>query len=235
MEFIFNGKVTDHNYRAIGGALVKNLRNLDVSITDTSGFFTIALRWNDSLIIHAMGHEMKVQPIKPGMERILMLNTLSVQLNIVDVVTQKDWDDFKKEFLADDLPADKINRDGLPEGKINPVPPQYRSNEFQTGPKFGNFILNPFSSIATVLNKKEKEKKKIRKMLAAESAQEVYWNVVSEDSIRTYLEVPDSLMVDFIVYCNANIQDKYLQSPYYYHELILALYPRFIEERKNKK
>lgn len=233
-EFVFNGKVTDYLYRGIGGALVKNLRTQDVSITDTSGIFSIALRWNDSLFIHAMGYEIKVQTIKPGLDRILKLNTLSVQLNIVDVVTQKDWDDFKKEFLAEDLPADKINRDGLPEGKINPVPPQYRSNEFQHGPTFGNFILNPFSSIATVMNNKEKEKKKIRKILDNESAQEVYWSAVREDSIKKYMEIPDSLMVDFIVYCNANIDDKYLQSAYYYQELILSLYPKFIEERKKK-
>ena len=232
---MFNGKITDHTFQAIGGVLVKNLRTNSISITDTSGFFTIRARWHDSLFIHAMGHEVRIQHIKPGMDRIISLNSLSVQLKIVEIVTQKDWDDFKKEFLAEDIPADKINTDGLPAGEINPVPTQYRSNEFQEGPKVGNFILNPFSSIATVLNKKEKEKKKIRKILRSEDSQQIYWSAVNEDSIKTYLKVPDSLMVDFIVYCNTNIEDKYLQNAYYYQEFILSLYPRFLEERKKEK
>jgi hypothetical protein len=232
--FIFNGKLTDHNFQAIGGALVKNLRTNELSITDTNGFFAIKVVWNDSLFVHAMGHEIKTVQIKLGMDRLIALNSLSVQLKIIDVVSQKDWADFKKEFLADDLPADKINTDGLPAGKINPVPPQYRSNEFQDGPKLGNFIINPISSIAAVLNEKEKQKRKIRKLLRSEEAQEVYWNAVRVDSIREYLPVPDSLIQDFIVYCNSNIDDKYLQSPYYYKELILSLYPKFVEERKRK-
>ena len=233
-EFVFNGKITDHNFHAIGGALVKNLRTNDIGITDTNGFFTINVVWNDSLFVHAMGHEIKIEHIKPGMDRLIALNSLSVQLKIIEVVSQKDWDDFKKEFLSDDLPADKINTDGLPAGKINQVPPQYRSNEFQDGPKLGNFIINPISSIASVMNEKEKEKRKIRKLLRSEEGQEVYWNTVKEDSIREYLNVPDSLIEDFIVYCNSKIEDKYLQSSYYYQELILSLYPRFIEERKKK-
>jgi len=160
---------------------------------------------------------------------------LSVQLKIFEVVDQKDWDDFKKSFLADDIPGGKVNREGLPEGEINPISPQYRSNEFQDGPKVGNFILNPFSSFATVFSGKERQKKKLRKAMMEDDGQRVYWNTVNADTLRLFIEVPDSLLPDFIVYCNTTIEDKYLESAYYYQELIRSMYPKFVEERKSKQ
>jgi hypothetical protein len=49
------------------------------------------------------------------------------------------------------------------------------------------------------------------------------------------MAIPDSLMDDFIVYCHREIEDKYMHNAYYYQEVIISLYPKFIEKRKSEK
>ncbi|MEQ8324115.1 MAG: hypothetical protein RIC15_01535 [Vicingaceae bacterium] len=230
----FQAILRDENNKSVGGAMIRNHSTKQLAVSDSAGYFSISANLGDSLLIMAMGYEFRIFNVTSFSDRFIELISLSIQLNEVEIVDERSWEDFERAFLSEEIPKDNINDKGLPKGKINPIPPQYRSNEFPDGPHVGNYILNPISSIASAINKDEKQKRRLRKQMILEQKMRCYLSAINADTIRTYLEVPDSLIESFVVYCHSNIENKFLDNTYYYQEMVRNLYPEFKKSSDQK-
>ena len=60
----------------------------------------------------------------------------------------------------------------------------------------------------------------------------LYWQVMHADSLKKWTKINDSLLDDFIIYCDQQFEDKSRVKSYYYKEKVIELYPIFLEERK---
>ena len=231
----FEAVLVDEDHRSIGGAIIRNFNNADMSISDTSGYFSIGARDGDSLFIMAMGYEFLAFQVRPWKDRVIELKRHSYQLKEVEVVDNKAWEKFKEDFLDADIPEEKIEIPGLPKGNVNPVPIPYRSKQYPGGINFFSAIRSPFSALNFAFGKEEREKRKVRKLMVEYQRNIAYDKVVNADTIRSYIDVPDSLISEFVVYCHRHIEDKYLDNTYYYQEIIRNLYANFLEEKGLKQ
>ena len=227
--FIYSGKILDEDFQPIGGAYIKNMRTDKFAITDTVGQFSIPCAQEDSLIISAMGYALKIVLIDPQTPLITILKRLYFQLDEVIVFEFKEWEAFKEAFLELDLPKQEVNVSGLPAPtRINPIPIKYRSDHFTRGkPHPLNYVLNPASAINYWTNNNEKQKRIMLQKLNQEKKERVYWQVMQQDSIQSFIPIKDPLCADFIVYCNQKIENKTLNKSYYYKAQVLALYEEF--------
>jgi len=231
----FQGIVVDHQFESIPGAYIKNTNSNKISISKANGFFLIDYELNDSLIFLSLGYEVRIIPIRHIEGRIVKLKRLLHVLKQVEVYDFKGWEAFKREFVKLDVAENKVNIRGLPAGKLSRKPIALRSNEFSHKPSVGNYFLNPFSTLAYYLNEEEKQKRNLWLRMRLELAESAYWNVVNNDSIQHWIEVPDSLINDFIVFCNFNIVEKSVGEEYFYKSKIAELYPLFLEKSSMKK
>lgn len=223
--------VTDEDFEGIAAAYVKNFRTNDFVITDTSGLFSIHCLVTDSLIISALGYEIK--KIYPGEAQNMRIQLTSVafRLKQVNVYDFKSWEVFKREFARIEIPEQKVNVSGLPAGKISKKPTYLASNTFEEKPGPLHFIVHPISSIAYYFNDEEKQKRKVWALMNQDNRETVYRRIVQRDSIKKWTDINDEYLDDFIIYCNVHIIEKELDREYYYKEKILELYPVYMEQR----
>lgn len=233
-SFDFKAVVLGASFEPVEGAFVKNFRTEKFAVSDKSGLISLDCQANDSLLVNALGYELKIVRLSQHAGSHIQLKQMTYQLKQVNVYDMKGWEAFKKDFIELDVPGEKVNTNGLPKGKTSIKPPELR-NSFSENPGPINFIVNPVSSFLYYFNEKEKAKRQVWSMMQADIREQVYWGIMKRDTILKLMPVPDSIVGDFIVYCNRHIEDKSLSNEYYYKEKIGQLYPFFLEERKNKK
>ncbi len=230
-EMQFKSVLVDQSWDGIGGAYIKNLNSNRFAVSDTSGLFSIPCNIGDTLIISAMTYELKKVIVNEHVVTHIQLDRMLNTLNEVNVYDFKSYEHFKRQVLELELEEPAVNVTGLPNGPPSKVPVRARSNEFSSPPGVLG-ILSPFSTLGYYLNDDEKSKRRLWEMMRIDERDRIYWTVMHADSIQEWTNVPDSLLDDFIVYCNLKIEDKSLEKTYYYKEKISKLYPLFLEERK---
>jgi len=231
----FQSVVVDDKLEPIGGAYIKNVRSNEFAITDTSGFFSIESKKDDRLIISAMGYELQHIYVNDRSTAFIQMTPIIFILKQVDVYDFKSWEAFKKEFLEIEVPGEKVNIKGLPNGSPSQKPIYVRSNTFEKKPSPFLILLNPFSFIAYHINDDEIQKRKVWDMMKLENKERAYWKVMNTDSIQSWVNIPDSTLQEFIIYCNKKIDNKGLGETYYYKEKILELYPDYLHEIQDEK
>lgn len=231
-KVFFQTRLLDEQFNPIEGATIKNLVSNAMTSSNSGGFFAIPAEVNDSLLISGLGYELKKIYVSKIPLPFVHLKQVVFSLKQVDVYEFKNWESFKKEFIETEVPGEKVNVTGLPAGKASQKPIPLRSNTFESKPGVLHFINSPFSSLAYYTNKKEKSKRKVWRMMILENNQSEYWSAMHRDSLKSWTNIPDSLIDDFIVFCNLEIEDKQQFDVYYYKEMLTELYPLFIEKRK---
>lgn len=238
-QFLFKATVVDNEFEAIGGAYIKNLRTGKHAVSDTSGYIHIQCHPEDTLLITSLGFQIKqvapsmiIDQLLKGKNAVIQLEPIMHELKRVEIYDFKSWENFKREFAETQVEKEEINEDGLPKGEQSDVPLKYRSNEFPDGPTVGNAVVNPLSTMAYFLSAKEKEKRKAHQQWREDRATEVYQQTVVRDTVLKYLEIRETDVDPFIVYCNIHIEDKTLDRGIYYKEKMKELLPKFLESRE---
>jgi hypothetical protein len=233
-SFDFKAVIVGAQFEPVEGAYVKNFRSGKFAVSDNTGLISIECFAQDSLLINALGYEMKILRLEEQSGTYIKLNQITHQLKQLNVYDLKGWEAFKKDFIELELPVEKVNTKGLPQARPSLKPAELR-NTFNENPGPIHFIIHPVSSFMYYFNEKEKQKRRVWSMMQQDIRETTYWHVMNGDTIQKLLDVPDSLLVGFILYCNLHIEDKSLSKEYYYKEKISQLYPLFLEERKKRQ
>jgi len=226
--------VVDADYEPIAGVYIKNINSNRFAISNEAGQFSLECSFNDSLLITAMGYEVKKVVISELNGPVIQLKSLLQKLKPVEIYDFKSWDSFKKEFLELDVEKQEVNTEGIPDNKPSEVPVQLRSNEYAKKPSVMQRILSPFSSLSYSLNKKEKEKRKALEQIRKDKNSAAYQDVMQSDKVIELVPISLDLVDDFILFCNTKIADKNIDNEYHYIEIIIQLYPVYLEERKKQ-
>lgn len=231
---LYKSNVVDSTLKPVEGAVIKSLKSGAYTTSDAKGFFSIQTYLNDTLIVHALGYELSLIRISDFSTSNIILQQITHRLKQVEVFEFKNWSSFKKEFIELELKEEKVNISGLPAGIPSQKPVNLRTNTFEEKPQFLNYIVHPFSSILYHTNKADKSKRKVWAMMINENNESMYRSIIQKDSLQLFLNIPDSIVDDFILYCNIHISNKNSVSALYYRTEITKLYELFSNEKKGK-
>lgn len=231
---LFKSVILDTSLRPIEGAVIKSIKSGVYTITDVGGFFSIQTYSNDTLIVHALGYELNLIRVSDFSSSNIILQQITHRLKQFEVFEFKNWSAFRKEFLEFELKEEKVNISGLPAGIASQKPVNLRTNTFDKNPHFLNYVIHPFSSILYHTNKADKSKRKVWAMMINENDESLYRSLIQKDSLQLFLNIPDTLVDDFIFYCNIHIQNKKSNSALYYKTEFTNLYDLFSTKKVEK-
>ena len=233
-RYLFQSTVVDEGMEAIGGAFVKNLRSNAYTVTDSLGLFSILCLPSDSLLISAMGYEIEIVKVNRMAKPFIQLRMILHRLRQIDVYEFGSWESFKKDFVSLEMASEEVNTTGLPKGTVSPKPVYLRPHTYESSPGLLG-ILTPASTITYLTSKKERDKRKVWKMMLLEEGESQYWNTMNADSIISWLPVPDSIVDDFIIYCNTRIKNRNPGSEAILRDEVSRQYRSFLNERHKKR
>jgi hypothetical protein len=226
---------------AIPNATVAIKRSRKGVICDSTGVFHLQIQQNDTLVISALGYEMNEWPVPvilnpefPPFFRI-KLRDISYLLKEVDIYALGTWEEFKDEFVKSKVEEkNPINKDigkqlePYNSKKPNPVPAQYRP---KIDKKLGvvDAIFRPTDFLHNKLSKKEKAKKKLSKMIKAESKNKKISSKYNAEIVADATGLQGDELVAFMEHCGKKIHVTEKSTDYDVMKQVLDLY----EEYKN--
>lgn len=209
------------------------------SICDSLGVFHLQVKQFDILKISAIGYQTKECTVpliyykdNPKFFQILMEEYVYL-LEEVGVHALGTWNDFKynfvklkleKEFFANSLISGELAQFNTRPHNI--VPPQYR-------PKFERFsvlrvIKNPADFLFCKLNKKEKSKSKVTKMIREGGQMN---KLYSTKIVEEITGLKDEQLLNFMIFFNTKLVFNEASTEYDVRKLVLEKYQVYIESK----
>jgi hypothetical protein len=223
--------------------LVKGKRS--GQICDSLGIFHLQVEKLDTLIISALGYKSQEWAVPFISDTTLplfypiLLEKTAYLINEVNVFAFGTWDDFKADFLKLELKDDyvlnsQITKELAPfrTKKANIVPPQYRATI--EDPNIWDAIRAPGLFLFTKLNRKEKSKRKVSKMMRSEWKAKQYTRYYTSDIVSSHTGLKGEALEDFMAYCGPKLEITKTSSRYDIAEQIVKNYKWYIELNKVK-
>ncbi|WP_282125825.1 carboxypeptidase-like regulatory domain-containing protein [Marinifilum flexuosum] len=224
---------------AIPNATVTIKRSRKGVICDSTGVFHLQIQERDTLVISALGYELKEWPVPiilnpdfPPFFRI-KLQDISYLLKEVDIYALGTWDEFKDEFVkAKVKEKNPINKDigkqlaPYNTKKPDPVPAQYRP---KIDKKMGivDAIFRPTDFLHNKLSKKEKIKKKLSKRIKEEGKNKKIGNKYNAQIVSDATGLKGDELVSFMEFCGKKIHVTENSRDYDVMKQILDLYEEY--------
>ena len=226
---------------AIPNATVTIKRSRKGVICDSTGIFHLQIQQNDSLVISALGYEMKEWPVPiilnpdfPPFFRI-KLRDISYLLKEVDIYALGTWDEFKSEFVKSKVEEkNPINKDigkqlePYNRKKPNPVPAQYRP-KIDRKTNVVDAIFRPTDFLHNKLSKKEKAKKKLSKIIKAESKNKKISSKYNAEIVSDATGLKGDELLAFMEYCGKKIHVTEKSTDYDVIKQVLDLYEEYTQ------
>ncbi|MCL1821719.1 MAG: carboxypeptidase-like regulatory domain-containing protein [Prolixibacteraceae bacterium] len=187
---------------AVPYATVINYRTKSGTRTNVGGYFSMEMLNIDSLVISAVGFKTTVARVPANFHDHDML---SVYLEPVVYPLQEVQ--VKGEGL-------KVNMDGIPVGKPNPVPVELRGDAFSEKPPILAAFFNPLSYMQYYFSRKEKGKRQVRAAIQTEKLWEQHSKNYNRDEVKRLTGLNDEQADDFIIWFNAQGVLPYTASEY---------------------
>lgn len=229
---------------AISNATVTIKRSRKGVICDSTGVFHLQIQDQDTLVISALGYEMKEWPVPvilnpdfPPFFRI-KLQDISYMLKEVDIYALGTWDEFKDEFVkAKVKEKNPINKDigkqlaPYNTKKPDPVPAQYRP---KIDKKMGvvDAIFRPTDFLHNKLSKKEKTKKKLSKLIKSESKNKKISSKYNAEIVSNATGLEGDELVAFMEFCGKKIHVSENSRDYDVMKQILDLYKEYTKAKE---
>jgi hypothetical protein len=231
--------LTEKSKEPIENAIVTIKRSRRGVISDSTGIFHLQIQQKDTLIVSALGYEMKEWPVpiilNPDFPPFfqIKLQDISYLLKEVDIYALGTWEEFKDEFIKTKIEEkNPINKDigkqlePYNSKKPNPVPAQYRP---KIDKKMGvvDAIFRPTDFLHNKLSKKEKAKKKISKIIQAESKNKKISSKYNAKIVSNATGLKGDELVAFMEFCGKKIHVTENSSDYDVMKQILNFYEEY--------
>ncbi|WP_421917943.1 carboxypeptidase-like regulatory domain-containing protein [Marinifilum sp.] len=225
--------------KGISNAVITIKRSRKGNICDNKGVFHLQIQQKDTLIISALGYEMKqwvvpviLNPDFPPFFRI-ELQDISYLLKEVDVYAFGTWEEFKNQFIQTKVEEkNPINKDILKElapyntKAPNPVPAQYRP-KIDRKLDVWDAIFRPTDFLHNKLSKKEKAKKKLSKLIRAEIKNKKTDAKYNAEIVSEVTGLKGDELEAFMPYCSANIELSENSTDYDIIKQIFELFEKY--------
>jgi hypothetical protein len=240
-----SGQIITKNSEPIPMAhiLVKGKRS--GQICDSLGIFHLQVKKLDTLIISALGFKSQEWAVPFICNTSLPLfypiplEKIVYLINEVNVFAFGTWDDFKADFLKLEIKDDyvintQITKELAPFNTRPPniIPPQYRATI--EDPNIWDAIRAPGLFLFTKLNRKEKSKRKVSKMMRSEWKAKQYTRYYTSAIVSAHTGLKGQALEDFMAYCGPKLEITKISSRYDIAEQIVKNYKWYIKLNKAK-
>lgn len=198
-------------------AHVVNMRTHGGTTTDASGRFSLEMLNVDSLALSVMGY-VKVYfhvPHDYDESEIFTVYAKPVRFAIKEV----------------EVRGQKQKIEGLPQGKVTNISPELRGDAFNEKPPLLAAFFNPVSFWYYHLNKKEKEKRKVRQAIVSEERWQMMSRYYNKKMVMALTGLNEYDADDFMIYFNSKGILNHISSEYEVRAAILEQYKLFMIER----
>ncbi|GAB4244373.1 MAG: hypothetical protein Tsb0034_22560 [Ekhidna sp.] len=204
------------------GAHIRNINAGLLTSSDPYGKFKIPAMAGDSIVVSSVGHKTLVWVTKEAwmnQEEVkfhLPVNT--IYLDEVVVGEFPEYIRFKDQIVNMQVVDSSFEVYGVP--KVVVAPP---------GQGSGLAISGPISALHNAFSKKEKEKRKLNKILSQKNQVEKAGLKFTREWVASSTKLEGDMLTSFIDYCNFSV-DYLANTPLYIiHEKMMALLPDFLE------
>lgn len=204
-----SGYVTDNEtHKPVPYANIASYSQHQLFAADSTGHFFIQLPHHDSVKIVVLGYETRVFKLNSFTKNeeetfTFPLNRTSIMLKNIDINLKRGFIDASKEITslgimenlhlpADIIPYDK-SKDFIP-ASYKPV--------FKHKPPVIAFLIHPVSYVSYFTGKKEKEKRKMVKLIYSQKAD----SLMNRNLIAEISGLKGDSLQNFIIYCNRNVK-----------------------------
>ncbi len=198
---------------------------------DSTGHFYIRLPQHDSIMIVAMGYEMKVfrldPMIKDDEENItFLIKRSSIMLKNVDIKLKRSYfDSIEMANRANLMENLHLPADIKPYDKSKDIIPASYKPIFRHKPPPVAFFIHPISYVSYFTSKRERSKRKMVKLVKAERKDTInYRKLISDVSGLS----GDSLEM-FIMYCNKNLKITPKENIYAIRKKVFLAFEEFLK------
>lgn len=209
----FSEKLEGRVYSADGDVAATHVLNTTTNratITDVSGFFSIPVRQNDTIVFSAVQYKRKEIVVTPDiLESKLLLIPLEAALTELDEVVVTPYSlsgDLSKDLLIMDIePVVTASTLGLPNAYIKTISRAERELYAAT--------TNPIMSLDPLINTITGRKKMLKKRVARNKkyARTERVRAFYVDSLyTTELQIPKEKIDDFLYFCEVDADFQYL-------------------------
>lgn len=167
--------------------------------SDSKGLFIIKIHKTDTIVFSAVGYEKysfyldaSSQANNPTIQ-VMMVPT-SYELKEVVVRPYKSLEDFKKEFLALELPEN-------PDLQLPQISEIKVSGSVVLPPGGGVAVVGPFSALYDRFGKKGKEQRKLQSLLAQQFDKNQYVKKFNKELVGRVTGLKDMELEEFMKYC----------------------------------
>ncbi|NQU84938.1 MAG: carboxypeptidase-like regulatory domain-containing protein [Mariniphaga sp.] len=183
-------------------AHIINNRTHGGTITNASGNFTMDMLNIDSLDVSVLGFfkESFNVPYNYHPDSIVTfyLRPVSISIRQVDVAGEKP----------------EVNMDGIPGGKPVDIDPELRGDAFNEKPPVLAAFFNPVSFWYYYLNKKEKQKREVRKAILTEKNWEMHSQNYNKEVVISLTGLTEIQAEEFMIWFNAQDVLPYTSTEY---------------------
>ena len=215
-------------------------------ICDSLGIFHLQVKQSDTLIISALGFKTQEWAIPFIFDTTLPqffqipLENMAYLLKEVDVFALGTWEEFKKDFVKLKIKDDyvintQITKELAPYNTKPPniIPPQYRTT--LVNPGIWDAIGTPASFLFTKFNRKEKNKRKVSKMIQNEWKLKKLSQNYSSEIVSANTGLNGNALEDFMAYCGPKMKITEITSQYDILEQIVNNYNEYLNLKKEKQ
>lgn len=183
----------------VPGVHVLNNKSKIGATTDEKGYFTISMHRSDTILFSAVGYEIYPFALDASSRSTsplvqIKLTPRTYELEAVDVFAVPTEDQFKKNFLALDLPEEpKLQLPQIKQPKL--------TEGVEYMPSGGVAIVGPFSALHNKFSREAKERKKMQTITSQEYKRKSYEAKFNKQLVARVTGLKDQDLEEFMKYC----------------------------------
>ncbi len=177
------------------------------TISDTSGFFILKARLNDTIIFSTITHERKTAVVTEDLREspdplIVFLNPRTYQLRSVDIIALRRYEQLKYEVVNMKLPDDGFVY-AIKNFPIRPVDIDYHS---RAGVSDFGFVFSPITALYDAFSKEGRERRKLEELLEQDRRRELIENRINTRKIASITKLSEAEAQNFLNWCNFSVE-----------------------------
>jgi hypothetical protein len=217
----------DSNGRRIAYVEIYNESRRKGYLTDSTGKFRIPASLGDTLVVTTFGYLGKVVIIdasfyQPG--RVIRLSPQAYEIGEVDIVPFTDYNDFKKQFLALQLPHTKTD---ILRENLASMAHRVGSEAAETkaaNDAFARKSTEIVSVSVPIYSRYERQMQNYKEVLKKEERQRVIDKKYNRDIIFKVTRLSEDEITEFMGFCNFSEEFLYKATPY---EILVSIEEKF--------
>ena len=195
------------------------------TITNSSGYFILNARINDTIVFSSVGYEKKYTIITDSLQEstevfVVLLEEKYYELKSVDILALRRYEQFKYEVINMRLPDDGFVY-AIKNFPSRPADIDYHS---RAGVSDFGLVFSPITALYDAFSKEGRERRKLMELIERDKRKEIIENKISIQKISRITGLNNYQSEEFFKWCNLPVEFILKLNDY---DLILLIIYRF--------